>query len=102
MVEAGNHFVWEFIPGHGTMNVPPDAAILHHYRICEFGGDDCIKTASTVDSTAFKYKNKLVDDVKNKYSEFKIKCNLMELPPPPRRVFNKIINMLKSGQKTIR
>lgn len=53
-VEAGNHFVWEFVPGHGTLNVPADAAILHHYRICEFGGDDCIKTASVVDTTAYR------------------------------------------------
>ncbi|KAJ3625269.1 hypothetical protein MTP99_018827 [Tenebrio molitor] len=102
VVEAGNHFVWEFIPGHGTLNVPPDAAILHHYRICEFGGDDCIKTASTVDTTAFKYKSKLVEEVKERYREFKVKCNLMELPPPPTRVFSKIMNILKSGQKTVR
>lgn len=53
-VEAGNHFVWEFIPGHSTFNVPFDAAILHHYRICEFGGDDCIKTTSVIDKTAYR------------------------------------------------
>lgn len=33
VVEAGNHFVWEFVPGKGTMNVPADAGILHHYRV---------------------------------------------------------------------
>lgn len=34
VVEAGNHFVWEFCPGKGSLNVPSDAAILHHYRVC--------------------------------------------------------------------
>lgn len=33
VVEAGNHFVWEFIPGRGSLNVPADAGILHHYRV---------------------------------------------------------------------
>ena len=31
--EAGNHFVWEFVPGSGALSVPPDQAILHHYRV---------------------------------------------------------------------
>lgn len=35
VVEAGNHFVWEFITGRGSLNVPPDAGILHHYRVSE-------------------------------------------------------------------
>lgn len=34
VVEAGNHFVWEFITGRGSLNVPADAGILHHYRVC--------------------------------------------------------------------
>lgn len=33
VVEAGNHFVWEFSPGKGSLNVPADSAILHHYRV---------------------------------------------------------------------
>lgn len=33
VIEAGNHFVWEFAPGRGTINVPADSAILHHYRV---------------------------------------------------------------------
>ena len=54
VVEAGNHFVWEFVAGHGTVNVPPEAAILNHYRVCEFGGDDCVKAPSVVDRTAYR------------------------------------------------
>lgn len=33
VVEAGNHFVWEFAPGMGSLNVPPKEAILQHYRV---------------------------------------------------------------------
>lgn len=80
VVEAGNHFIWEFVPGHGTLNVPPDAAILHHYRVCEFGGNDCIKTASVIDQTAYRYKDRLVNRVKAKWHELKAKCNLPDLP----------------------
>ncbi|XP_017785039.1 PREDICTED: uncharacterized protein LOC108568453 [Nicrophorus vespilloides] len=102
VVEAGNHFVWEFIPGHGTFNVPADAAILHHYRICEFGGDDCINTASTIDTTAFRYKQRLVQSVTNRYNVFKSQCNLYELPPPPERGFGKILNIFKGDSSKTR
>ncbi|XP_018565860.1 uncharacterized protein LOC108906905 isoform X2 [Anoplophora glabripennis] len=97
-VEAGNHFVWEFVPGHGTLNVPADAAILHHYRICEFGGDDCIKTASVVDTTAYRYKNVLTEAVKARYNRLRPRCGLGDLKLPQTRVFNKLINLLKAGQ----
>ena len=36
--EAGNHFIWEFQRGK-TLNVPPSYGFLHHYRLCEFGGE---------------------------------------------------------------
>lgn len=74
----GNHFIWEFIPGHGTLNVPAESAILHHYRVCEFGGDDCIKTASTVDTTAYRYKVRLVSRVGGKYDYLKDTCKLLD------------------------
>ncbi|GLG94270.1 Uncharacterized protein GBIM_01512 [Gryllus bimaculatus] len=72
IVEAGNHFVWEFVPGHGTLNVPPDAAILHHYRVCEFGGDDCIKTASVVDKTAYRYRERSGQRVRQRLTELQL------------------------------
>lgn len=81
VVEAGNHFVWEFIPGHGTLNVPSDAAILHHYRVCEFGGDDCIKTQSVVDRTAYKYKDRLIDSVSKTWTDLSTECLLSKLEP---------------------
>ncbi|XP_060811054.1 beta-1,4-galactosyltransferase galt-1 isoform X2 [Bombus pascuorum] len=83
IVEAGNHFVWEFIPGHGTLNVPSDAAILHHYRVCEFGGDDCIKTQSVVDRTAYKYKDRLAENVGKIWADLSTDCSLPKLEPVP-------------------
>ncbi|XP_066263033.1 beta-1,4-galactosyltransferase galt-1 [Euwallacea similis] len=97
VIEAGNHFVWEFIPGHGTLNVPADAAILHHYRICEFGGNDCIKTSSVVDRTAYRYLVSLTKAVRDRYNLLKDKCGLSNPRKVPTKVFHKIFQMLKSG-----
>lgn len=84
VVETGNHFVWEFVPGHTTVNVPADAAILHHYRVCEFGGDDCVKTASVVDRTAYKYLDKLAERVETTWQELLKLCpNMPDLQPVP-------------------
>jgi len=47
--EAGNHFIWEFHHGK-TLNVPPSLAFLHHYRVCEFGGDDCVHNPHVEDA----------------------------------------------------
>ncbi|KXJ75186.1 hypothetical protein RP20_CCG012143 [Aedes albopictus] len=90
VIEAGNHFVWEFCPGRGSLNVPADAAILHHYRVCEFGGDDCIKSPSVVDRTAHRYSKRLLDRVGTVYNYLKDTCNLPDIPraptkPPPTR-----------------
>lgn len=82
-----------YLSGHGTLNVPADAAILHHYRVCEFGGNDCIKTASTIDTTAFRYKDRLIEAVKGRYNSLKDSCQLYELPSPPRRVFTGLMKL---------
>lgn len=85
VIEAGNHFVWEFMPGKGHMNVAADVAMLHHYRVCEFGGEDCIKAASVQDRTAHKYSGELVARVRALYTNLKTKCNLPKLPAVPRK-----------------
>ncbi|XP_075150391.1 uncharacterized protein LOC142224498 [Haematobia irritans] len=84
VVEAGNHFVWEYAPGKGSLNVPPTDGILQHYRVCEFGGNDCIKAPSIVDRTTNKYINRLVERVLTVYRYLKTKCDLPELPPIPK------------------
>lgn len=85
VIEAGNHFVWEFMPGKGHLNVPADVAILQHYRVCEFGGEECIKAASVKDKTAQKYSTELVTRVRALYTNLKTKCNLPKLPAVPRK-----------------
>lgn len=85
VIEAGNHFVWEFMPGKGHLNVPADVAILHHYRVCEFGGEDCVKAPSVQDRTAHKYSADLIARVRALYTNLKTKCNLPKLPAAPRR-----------------
>jgi len=47
--EAGNHFIWEFHHGR-TLNVPTSIGFLHHYRVCEFGGNDCINNGYVEDT----------------------------------------------------
>lgn len=81
VVEVGNHFVWEFIPGHGTLNVPSDAAIMHHYRVCEFGGDDCVKSVSVVDRTVCRYRDRLVKNVREQWNMLRPICDLPEVKP---------------------
>ncbi|EDW57756.1 uncharacterized protein [Drosophila virilis] len=85
VVEAGNHFVWEFSPGMGSLNVPPKEAILQHYRVCEFGGNDCIKAPSILDRTTTKYVNRLVQRVDAVYRHLRQRCDLPALPTLPRR-----------------
>lgn len=56
-------------------------------KVCEFGGDDCIKAPSVLDRTAHKYSDRLVRRVEEIYNQLKIPCNLVDLPkiptPPP-------------------
>lgn len=63
VVEMGNHFVWEFATGKAMTNVAPEAAFLHHYRVCEFGGNDCINTTHVTDRRMYAWRDQLVDAV---------------------------------------
>ncbi|XP_030377018.1 uncharacterized protein LOC115625923 [Scaptodrosophila lebanonensis] len=85
VVEAGNHFVWEFAPNKGSLNVPAKEAILQHYRNCEFGGNDCIKAPSIVDRTTTKYVNRLVQRVDAVYRHLHQRCDLPPLPTLPKQ-----------------
>jgi len=75
VIEVGNHFVWEFLnPSDGTFYFTPEHAILHHYRVCEYGGNDCITADSTVDRTVYKYRKKLVDRITNTLGNLDSNC----------------------------
>ncbi|XP_073945241.1 uncharacterized protein [Choristoneura fumiferana] len=63
-VELGNHFIWELAPGASAVGVPTDRALLHHYRMaCEFGGMQCIMVPSTIDRTAHRWVEELMQRV---------------------------------------
>lgn len=46
-----------------THPVSKEDALLHHYRICEFGGFDCLKQPSLVDRVALRFNASLLDRV---------------------------------------
>lgn len=102
VVEAGNHFVWEFILGKESLNVPATTAILQHYRVCEFGGDDCIKTPSVTDRTAQKHGEGLERRVAAMYKSLKVKCNLPDLPPPPTKPPPSPSKGIRKSQPTVK
>lgn len=74
-----------FFQGQGTLNMPAYTASLHHYRVCEFGGDDCVKTSSVIDHTTYRYKTRLVDRVTKQYWKLKDQCHLSNLPDIPKK-----------------
>ena len=73
--EAGNHFIWEFAQGN-NLNAPTNVGFLHHYRICEFGGDDCVHSPSKLDRTVHKYQQPLVKNVRNVIHKLSAECKL--------------------------
>ena len=81
----GNHNVWTFFPGFISnaikggfesnirlaflsgfvaKNINEDVAVSHHYRICEFGGFDCLKLPSMTDLVAHRWAKSLFGKVK--------------------------------------
>ena len=73
--EAGNHFIWEYQQG-SNLNVPTSVGFLHHYRVCEFGGDDCVHQSNQVDRTAHKYRHILLENVKKVILKLSDQCKL--------------------------
>lgn len=63
-------------------------------KVCEFGGDDCVKAPSVLDRTAHKYSDRLVRRVEEIYNQLKEPCNLSDLPkiptPPPSSTTTKL------------
>lgn len=73
VVEMGNHFVWEFIPRKMMVNIDPKIGALHHYRVCEFGGNDCVKSPSVVERRVHFWKDRLIHRITDnidKWSKF--------------------------------
>ncbi|XP_019769099.1 glycosyltransferase family 92 protein F13G3.3 [Dendroctonus ponderosae] len=78
---VGNHIIWAYY-NHKVfrkMDVAPEDAILHHYRICEFGGNDCVKHPSTVDRSAYRYRDALLKAVKTRHEDHFDECQLSKI-----------------------
>ena len=65
--------------GYKAMKMPEDLALSHHYRICEFGGFDCLKKKSKTDNTAQRWGHQLVPRIKRVCEEIYGKS----CPPAP-------------------
>ena len=52
--------------------MPTKLGYLHHYRVCEFGGNDCVKAENHVDRTMFSFQDELFNRVKNVVLENKL------------------------------
>ncbi|XP_076042153.1 uncharacterized protein LOC143026046 [Oratosquilla oratoria] len=63
VLEVGNHMVWGHIGPKRVKNVPQPLGLSHHYRICEFGGYDCMKLPSEVDRITHQWLEPLVRSV---------------------------------------
>ncbi|KAH7637473.1 heterotrimeric g protein alpha subunit b-like protein [Dermatophagoides farinae] len=71
VVEMGNHFVWEFTYGKHTLNIDPKIAYLHHYRVCEFGGDNCINDSEhIIDRRAYYWAPSLLNNIHRRLQIF--------------------------------
>ncbi|RWS26278.1 hypothetical protein B4U80_00416 [Leptotrombidium deliense] len=76
VVEVGNHFVWEFVPRYQMVNIAPRVAFLHHYRICEYGGNECVKSSSVVDKRAHFWSHSLIETVEKMYKSYSQTCTI--------------------------
>ncbi|GFY54159.1 glycosyltransferase family 92 protein [Trichonephila inaurata madagascariensis] len=80
ILEVGNHVVWRHTSGSRAISVPDTVALLHHYRICEFGGFSCLKKENLVDRTAIKFGPDLLKRVMHQcrlvYPEMQGHCPL--------------------------
>ncbi|OTF83633.1 hypothetical protein BLA29_006213, partial [Euroglyphus maynei] len=77
-VEIGNHFVWEFTYGKHILNMDPKLAYLHHYRVCEFGGNNCIhNTEHIVDRRTYYWAPSLLNNIHQRLQSF---CDAINMP----------------------
>ena len=56
--------------------MPTNVGFLHHYRVCEFGGDDCVHAPNQVDGTVHKYRHILLENVKKVVLKLSDQCKL--------------------------
>ena len=53
-------------PGYRQRLVNPEVALSNHYRVCEYGGTECVSRTSTVDRRAHAWGKDLLPAVNGK------------------------------------
>ena len=56
-------YIFFLISGYKQIKISQEEGLSHHYRICEYGGYDCLKKSSVNDSTALKWGSQLIGRV---------------------------------------
>ena len=67
--------------GYKQKYIKAEEGLSHHYRICEFGGFDCLKKTSISDPTAAKWGPSLIPNIDEKCNQ--IFGNASCPPAPP-------------------
>ena len=79
--EAGTHLIYEYLVG-SALNVPTNIGFSHHYRFCDAGKvgmGDCTHDENEVDRTVYKYKDKLLTNVKTVLTKISEQCTIDHL-----------------------
>jgi hypothetical protein len=80
VVEVGNHMLWETrFKNYKQPAVETELGFMHHYRICETGGKECLRKESEVDRTTWKWKHSIIKRVQRIQKKVDIKCKLRHL-----------------------
>ena len=70
-----------YITGTKQKHMATHEGLSHHYRICEFGGFDCLKKAAIEDNTAQKWGKTLIPNVAEKCERIFGKESCPPAPP---------------------
>ena len=69
------------LAGYKGLSIKHDVGLSHHYRICEFGGYDCMNNTSVIDSSAQKFGRLLIPAVQKICTNIFDKSGCPEAPP---------------------
>ena len=68
--------------GYKQIKISQEEGLSHHYRICEYGGYECLKKPSVNDTTALKWGPQLIESVEKTCQEIFGNGNSCPEAPP--------------------
>ncbi|KAK3874542.1 hypothetical protein Pcinc_020560 [Petrolisthes cinctipes] len=90
VVEVGNHRAGQTIGPALEIFVDEQIGLSHHYRVCEFGGFNCINKPNQIDRTAHRWMKDLAINTANTctlvFNEKGGRCPVLKNPPLVRLV----------------